>query len=110
MATVVTALTSILPQIALSAEKPFNCNPKEVAAFPKSRIHVACAPGDGAIVFFALGLSSQDDANRVLSLASTAVALKKTIQIFYDPSDLSGANIGCQTNDCRLIRGIRLFQ
>ena len=102
-------LASLLPDRALSAEKLFKCNPREVAAFSK-RIHVVCSPGDGAIVFFALGLSSQDHANRVLSLASTAVALKKTIQILYDASDLSGANIGCQTNDCRLIRGIQLFQ
>jgi hypothetical protein len=94
---------------ALAAEKFFTCTPTQVATFTK-RIHLACSPADGAIVFFALGVSDQNKANRVLSIASTAVVLKKTIQIVYDPNDLSGENFGCLNKDCRLIIGIQMFQ
>jgi hypothetical protein len=101
--------TTLCTPVASAAEKSFSCTPVDVAAFPKSRVHVRCSPGDGAIAFFALGLTNQDDANRVLSVAATALAAKKKLLIFYDPNDLSGSNIGCLTSDCRLIRGIQMF-
>lgn len=97
------------PQTALAAEKSFICTSVEVAAFPKSRVHVKCNPGDGAIAYFALGVSSQDEANRVVSLAATAFATKKSLTIWYDPADLSGASIGCLTSNCRLILGVAMF-
>ena len=105
----VSAVLVALTQTAHAAQKTFSCTPVEVATFPKSRIDLQCSPGDGAISYFALGLSSQEDANRVLSLAATALTTKRKLLIFYDPNDQSGANIGCQTKDCRLILGLRLF-
>jgi hypothetical protein len=45
----------------------------------------------------------------MLSLLSAAFTAKKKLTIWYDPSDQSGSVIGCQTNDCRLIRGARMF-
>jgi hypothetical protein len=102
-------LMSASTQTALAAEKSFTCTPADVAAYPKVRVHVRCNPGDGAITYFALGVSSQEDANRVVSLAATAFATKKSLTIWYDPADLSGANIGCLTANCRLILGIAMF-
>jgi len=103
------ALTAASTGPARAAQKTFTCTPVNVAAFPKSRIHVRCSPGDGAIEYFALGLSSQDDANRVLSIAATAFAAKRNLIIWYDSSDLSGAAIGCLNADCRVIMGIEIF-
>jgi hypothetical protein len=103
------ALTALSTGPARAAQKAFTCAPVNVATFPKSRIHVRCSPGDGAILYFALGLSSQEDANRALSIAATAFAAKKNLIIWYDPSDLSGAGFGCLTADCRVMLGIEIF-
>jgi hypothetical protein len=103
------ALTAASTGSARAAQKIFTCTPVNVAAFPKSRIHVRCAPGDGAIEYFALGLSNQDDANRALSIAATAFAAKKNLIIWYESSDLSGAGFGCSNAVCRVIIGIEIF-
>lgn len=103
------ALTAASTGPARAAQKSFTCTPVNAAAFPKSRVHVRCSPGDGAIEYFALGLSSQDDANRALSIAATALAAKRNLIIWYDPSDLSGASFGCLNADCRVIMGIEIF-
>lgn len=95
------------PKIAFAAE--FTCNPVDVATFPGKRIHVRCSPGSGAIQWFALGVSNEGEANRMLSILSTAFALQKKLTIWYSPNDTSGANIGCNPNDCRLIEGARMF-
>jgi len=87
----------------------FTCTAQGAAVFPGSRIHVRCNPGDGAIAFFALSIS-HPDASRVLSVAATAVAARRPLQIFFNPNDLSGAAIGCLNADCRLIQGVELFR
>ena len=94
---------------AFAATKTFTCTPVDVAVFVKSRVHVQCSPGDGAIKWFALGVGDQNEANRVLSVLSTALAAQKHLTIWYDPNDLSGGAIGCNTGDCRLIQGVRMF-
>jgi hypothetical protein len=111
------SLLSLVPaSTVFAADKFFTCTPVDVAVFPNSRIHVRCSPGDGPITFFAfglkadaLGLKSDADANRVLSILSTAFATNKRLSILYNPDDLDGANIGCLTVDCRLIRGAVMF-
>jgi len=85
----------------------FLCTAGETAVFPGSRIHVRCDPGDGAINYFALSVANPDT-SRVLSLAATAVAARRPLGITYDPSDLSGAAIGCLNSNCRLIQAIGL--
>lgn len=106
---ILVAATVGVSSAAFAAEKTFTCNPIDVAVFPKKRIHVRCSPGDGSISYFALGVADAGEANRTLSILSTAFAAKKKLTIWYDPNDLTGASIGCQTNDCRLIRGVRMF-
>ena len=105
---VIAGLAAVHP--ARAEDKTFTCNPVDVADFPGKRIHVRCSPGDGAIAWFALGVSNEAEANRVLSIAATAFAAKKQLTIWYDPSDLSGGSLGCQNADCRMIHGIRMFQ
>jgi len=96
-----TAATAVL--LGLLVPRPananvFTCKPVQVADFPQSRMHVRCAPGDGSIEFFALGASD-----------AAALAGNRLLVIFYDPNDLSGAGIGCQNHDCRLIQGIEML-
>jgi hypothetical protein len=85
----------------------FLCAAGQAAVFPGSRIHVRCDPGDGAINFFALSIANPDT-SRVLSLIATAVAARRPLGITFDPSDQSGAAIGCQISNCRLIQAISL--
>ncbi|MEX5219860.1 MAG: hypothetical protein NW701_18695 [Nitrospira sp.] len=107
---VMVSLMSLSPAAPVfGAEKFFACTPANVAAFPNSRIHVKCSPGDGAITFFAFGVKDDGEANRLLSLLTTALVTKKRLDILYDPNDLDGAKIGCLNKDCRLIRGAMMF-
>jgi hypothetical protein len=102
-------LSAAFTEGAFAAEKSFVCTPIEVGVFPKKRIHVKCSPGDGAISYLALGVADAGEANRTLSILSTAFAVKKRLTIWSDPADTTGTGIGCQTNNCRLIRGVRMF-
>ena len=86
----------------------FTCYSVGVAAYP-SRIHVECSPAAGSIRFFALGTSNSSHAARILSVLSMAHVTGKPLYIQYDPNDLSGANIGCQTSDCRLIQSAAIL-
>jgi hypothetical protein len=78
------------------------CTPADVAIYSE-RLHVKCTAEVGGIWYFAAPTSNAAHAARVLSLLSTAHAAGRTLDILYDPDDLSGAAIGCQTSDCRLI-------
>jgi hypothetical protein len=83
----------------------FDCTPQTVAAF-SDRVHVSCSPADGSIVYFAY-CSTKDSAtaNRFLSVFTTAKALGKGINIYFDPTDTSGTSCGCQAGNCRVIQG-----
>jgi hypothetical protein len=92
-----------------ASAKDFTCSPVEAAVFPKSRVHVRCASGDGPILFFALSVADSEDANRILSISSAALLAKRELLILYDPNDVSGDSIGCLANNCRLIQGIIMY-
>jgi hypothetical protein len=83
----------------------FNCAPSTVAAFT-NRVHVSCNPAAGAITYFAY-CSAKDPggASRFLSVFTTAKAIGKNLNIYYNPNDTSGTDCGCQTGDCRVITG-----
>jgi hypothetical protein len=83
----------------------FDCAPSTVAAFT-NRVHVSCSPADGSIIYFAY-CSTKDSAgaNRFLSVFTTAKALGKGINIYFDPADTSGTSCGCQAGNCRVITG-----
>jgi len=83
------------------------CTPNQVVVFTEApRLHVRCDESLGGIVYFAASTTDAAQAGRVLSVIQTALVAGRTLIVNYDPSDLSGAAIGCQTNDCRLIRRI----
>ena len=105
----VSLLSLALTTTVFAADKFFTCTPVDVAVFPNSRIHVKCSPGDGPIQYFALGVKDDGEANRMLSILSTAFAAKKRLQILYNPDDLDGDKIGCLNKDCRLLRGATMF-
>ena len=64
---------ALMASPAPASAKLFKCAARAVAVFPESRIHLRCAPGDGAIEFFAFSIT-HPDSSRVLSLTATAVA------------------------------------
>jgi hypothetical protein len=90
---------------ASAAETWTSCTPTEVMTY-KVRVHVRCAASVGGISFFVVETQDVAYAARVLSVISTAQIVGRTLNILFDPADLSGAAIGCQTNDCRLIRAV----
>jgi len=83
------------------------CTPVGTATF-QGRVHVRCAASIGGVSFFAASTSDWTYAARILSIAESAQVGGRSLDILYDPADLSGASIGCLTADCRLIQGISL--
>ena len=74
-----------------------------VAAYA-GRIHVQCSnPAPGGIYYFALSTANSAHAARILSVLSMAHVTGKQLDILYDPGDTSGAALGCQEDNCRLI-------
>lgn len=96
------------PGMSSAAETSVICTPTGVATFP-SRVHVRCAQSFSGIAFFAYASSDSAGAARTMSVATSALISGRNVRIFYDPADQSGAGIGCQTGDCRLIRGLEIL-
>jgi len=74
----------------------------------ENRIYVSCANPTGVISSFAsaLGGTNAGNANRYLVMLNTAVALGKTVKVFYDINSTHNP-LGCQA-DCRKITGLEL--
>jgi hypothetical protein len=75
----------------------------------EDRIYVQCAnsPGGNLSSFASAVGTNPGIANRYLVVLNTAVALGKTVTVFYD---ISSANnpVGCQSFDCRKLTGLVL--
>jgi len=85
-----------------------DCVPTRVATF-SNHVHVRCAASvSGGIFFFAVATTDSAFAARFVSVASSAMIAGRPLQVWYDPADLSGANFGCQTNDCRRAQALEL--
>jgi hypothetical protein len=92
---------------ANAAQTFLTCSVFNLGAFPNKYVQVKCGgPGAGSIQFLVVP-SNSPDANRVLSIASMAVLLKKTVLISYE-SDASGTGGLCNPNNCRVIQSIVL--
>ena len=103
-----TLVPSPSPALAAGAFPGFLCNPDLVAVFPGRFVSVHCTPGDGAIAWFALSITNPDS-SRILSLAATAVAARRTLSITYDPNDSSGPPFGCEVqNNCLPLQGVMM--
>jgi hypothetical protein len=95
---------ALLPPLpALAAEA--SCVPVQVAVYI-NRLHVRCAAAVGGIRYFAMATSDAALSARVLSILTTAQVAGRTLGIEYEPSDTTGAAIGCLAADCRVIRGV----
>lgn len=96
---------------ASAAQTWINCTQMSVATYSK-RIHIRCANSSDGIFYFAYGTKKDPaGAARYMSIATSAlIAGSNNVRILYDPEDLSGASIGCQTSDCRLILGLEVFR
>ena len=90
-----------------AAETSVTCTPTGVATFP-SRVHIRCSQSFSGVAFFAFGSNDAAAASRNMSLATSALISGRNVRIFYDPADQSGASIGCNVNDCRLLRGLEI--
>jgi len=88
------------------------CTPLEVSVFPE-RVHVRCttAVGDGgdSIIFWAVSTADADNANRFITLATTALVAGRDLVLGYTPGDTSGTVFGCGANNCRVPWKISLF-
>jgi hypothetical protein len=93
---------------ASAAETAVICSPTGVATF-SGRIHVRCGQSFSGIAFFAYRSSDSAGAARYMSMATSALISGRNVRIFYDPADLTGASIGCQTSNCRLLRGLEVL-
>ena len=100
MATIATALGGVSPAAAAMVR----CQPDEVAVWP-NRIHVRCEAATAGIAYFAVPVSDASHAARMLSILSTALVAGRSMLVIYEPSDTSGAEIGCPANNCRLLQG-----
>ena len=105
----------LVPHPATAASQVTLCTPYEVVVYAHSpstgasnpqRLHVQCTAPVGNISYFAVPGSDPAEAARVLSIITTALVSGRTLNIQYDPADLSGASIGCQNSNCRLIQSI----
>jgi hypothetical protein len=84
-----------------------SCTPSQVVVFTEApRLQVRCEEANSGVVYFALSTNDAAQAGRVLSVIQTALVAGRTLIVSYEPNDLSGAAIGCQSQDCRLIRSI----
>jgi hypothetical protein len=92
---------------ALSAPVDVFCTPNQVLVFTEApRLQVRCDESFSGVVYFAAPTADPAQASRILSVIQTALVAGRTLIVSYEPADLSGAGIGCQSNDCRLIRRI----
>ena len=86
-----------------------SCTPSNVSLF-SNRVHIKCEESFGGIQYFVAPTSDAAYAARVLSILSTATVAARTVTIRYDPADTSGASLGCQVNDCRLIQAVGFYR
>ena len=86
-----------------------DCTPAGVATFA-NRVHVRCSASvSGGIFYFAVATTDAAQAARFVSVATSALVAGRPLKVWYDPADLSGANFGCATSDCRRAQALELF-
>jgi hypothetical protein len=105
-ARVALALAGLAGGPAWAAPTDVFCTPNQVVVFTDApQLHVRCDE-PYSVKYFAASTTDAAQAGRILSVIQTALVAGRTLIVNYDPNDLSGAAIGCQTDDCRLIRRI----
>jgi hypothetical protein len=92
---------------AHAATAEVTCKADQVGVFA-SRIFVRCNTG-APIFTFAYPTRDAAQAARVLNILTTVMlgGPEATVTIVHDPADTSGVAIGCPSDNCRLILGVR---
>lgn len=115
-----TAMAADQPEVYNAPESPeatdafHACTPHSVAIY-NGRIHVRCtSPAAGGVLYddiwyFVVSTADSRKAARNLSMMMTAQVSGKTLGITFSWTDLSGAAIGCQIDDCRLISYMSMY-
>jgi hypothetical protein len=106
---VVLALLLLGTHPAAAANEWVTCDPVNVATFA-NRVHVKCAASIGGVQWFAQSSDDEAETARIMSTLLVAQVAGRTLTIFTDLSDTSGASFGCQASDCRLINGLAMWQ
>jgi hypothetical protein len=92
----------------------WQCTPDYVAAF-SNRVHAHCAApyvyNTQNIYWFAVCSTGSGSpfASRALSIFTTAKVTGKTLRVYFEPTDTSGTNCGCDSNNCRAISGAEVL-
>ena len=100
-------ITTLASSQAQAAATWISCTPTQSMVY-SNRVHVKCATAVNGIYYFAASTSDANFATRILTTANTGVVSGRTLNVLYDPADLSGSAIGCANSDCRLISAIGL--
>jgi hypothetical protein len=101
-----------LPGAGLTEDDWHTCKITEVAVFP-DRIHVSCSEyyvdDTSDVYYFAAPADSQHalTTNRLLTLLNSAYALGNGVYLNLDPDETANPP-GCETYDCRLLKGVIL--
>lgn len=91
------------------------CTPVEVAEFdiinnpstgPDSRIHVMCKETYAWGRYFGLPPWKPALASGLIEMATEAMYRGKSMQVLYDPDDLTGPSFGCSRSNCRPLKGV----
>lgn len=90
---------------AAAADTWVNCTPVNIATYA-SRVHVRCSAATAGILYFAVSASDTAFAQRFVSIGTSALISGRTLQVFYDTADTSGAAFGCASNDCRRAKAL----
>jgi hypothetical protein len=86
----------------------YQCAVRAVAAFT-NRVHVQCTqPYNTTISYFAAPASDRDLASRMEAIGLVAQVTGTVVNLYFNPSDTSGTNFGCQASDCQRITGIEV--
>lgn len=84
------------------------CTPAGVGTFP-NRVHVRCSQSFSGIALFAAETADAAAAARYMSMATSALIAGRNLRVSYDPADQTGTKIGCETKDCRLLKGLEIY-
>jgi hypothetical protein len=115
--TLIFIITFWKANISLGTVQPFQCAILDIAAVEvdsntiqgENRVYVQCKnTTDTGLSSFAIAIgTTPGNANRYLVVMNTALALGKTLTVFYDINPNNNP-LGCQPADCRKITGLLL--
>jgi hypothetical protein len=106
-----TAGTAATAAATAESSATARCIPAEIAVYTQSpRVHVKCTSPTQGILYFAIGTQDAQNAQRVLTVLTTAITTGRALSIIYDPSDTSGQEIGCLPSNCRMIVAVSIVR